>query len=265
LVGDILDFSKLRHKSLELDPRPVELHALVDVVLTLSRPLVGSKELELENSVPADLPAALADENRLQQILHNLIGNAVKFTESGSVEVSAVTGDEQIVVSVSDTGIGIAAEKQERIFDAFEQADASIEREYGGTGLGLAVTWQLVELHGGELRVESTPGEGSVFSFTLPVAEAAAEAGEPEAAAWRPPHPGGRRRSDQPPGAAPPRPRTPTSSPAWPWAPTTTSPNRSPGTGCPRAPPPGPSARPSRLEDLVAEKMSEVKGAGRSA
>ncbi|MCP4959585.1 MAG: guanylate cyclase, partial [Actinomycetia bacterium] len=104
-VGDILDFSKLRHKSLELDSRPVDLRSLVEVVLTLSRPLVGSKELELLNAVSADLPAALADENRLQQILHNLIGNAVKFTESGSVEVSAVTGDEQIVVSVSDTGI----------------------------------------------------------------------------------------------------------------------------------------------------------------
>ncbi|MCP4950004.1 MAG: response regulator, partial [Aestuariibacter sp.] len=141
--------------------------------------------------------AVAADENRLQQILHNLIGNAVKFTESGSVEVSAAADDERVVVRVTDTGIGIPAEKQERIFDAFEQADASIEREYGGTGLGLAVTRQLVELHGGELRLESMPGEGSVFSFTLKVAEAAAgdpaagdpaaEADGPEAAAWRPP------------------------------------------------------------------------------
>ncbi|MCP4238513.1 MAG: hypothetical protein GY770_33900, partial [Aestuariibacter sp.] len=181
LVGDILDFSRLRHKSLELDPRPLDLRSVVEVVLTLSRSLVGSKELELSADLPADLPAVAADENRLQQILHNLIGNAVKFTESGSVEVSAVTGDEQIVVSVSDTGIGIPAEEQERIFDAFEQADASIEREYGGTGLGLAVTRQLVELHGGELRLESAPGEGSVFSFTLKVAEAAA--GDPAAEA----------------------------------------------------------------------------------
>ncbi|MCP5029217.1 MAG: guanylate cyclase, partial [Actinomycetia bacterium] len=136
LVGDILDFSKLRHKSLELDPRPLDLRSLVDVVLTLSRPLLGSKELELSNSVPADLPAASADENRLQQILHNLIGNAVKFTESGSVEVSATpteggtakhppeggtaqhADDGRVVVRVTDTGIGIPAEKQERIFDA---------------------------------------------------------------------------------------------------------------------------------------------------
>ncbi|MCP5028767.1 MAG: hypothetical protein GY929_21035, partial [Actinomycetia bacterium] len=118
LVDDILDFSKLRHKSLELDLRPLDLRPLVDVVLTLSRPLLGSKELELSNSVPADLPAVAADENRLQQILHNLIGNAVKFTESGSVEVSATppeggtmqhADDGRVVVRVTDTGIGIPA------------------------------------------------------------------------------------------------------------------------------------------------------------
>ncbi len=187
LVGDILDFSKLRHKSLELDLRPVDLRPLVEVVLTLSRPLVGSKELELESSVTVDLPAVAADENRLQQILHNLVGNAVKFTVSGSVAVSAAVEGKRIVVTVADTGIGIPADEQERIFDAFEQADASIEREYGGAGLGLAVTRQLVELHGGEIRVESNPGEGSVFSFALPIAEAAPETDGPKVAASRPP------------------------------------------------------------------------------
>ncbi len=171
LVGDILDFSKLRHQSLELDPRPVDLRPLVDVVLTLSRPLVGWKALKLSNQVSAELPPADADENRLQQVLHNLVGNAVKFTESGSIEVSAAIEDERIVVRVTDTGIGIPEAQQERIFDAFEQAEASVEREVGGTGLGLAVTRQLVELHGGEIHVESTPGEGSAFFFTLPIAK----------------------------------------------------------------------------------------------
>ncbi len=186
LVDDILDFSKLKHQSLELDLRPVDLHALVDVVLTLSRPIAGSKPLRLVNAVAQDLPAALADENRLQQILHNLVGNAVKFTEAGEVEVSAAVrlaegpaaGEplEKMVVSVRDTGIGIPQAQQERIFQAFAQADASIEREFGGTGLGLAVTRQLIDLHGGHLCVESVLGEGSTFVFDLEIAGDSAEA-----------------------------------------------------------------------------------------
>ncbi len=174
LVNDILDFSQLRHQSLELTRRPVDLRPLVEVVLALSRPLVGSKSLVLTNAVPGDLPPADADEDRLQQILHNLVGNAVKFTESGSVEVAAEAVDAQLVVRVTDTGIGILKEEHERIFDAFEQADASTEREFGGTGLGLAVTRQLVALHGGEIEMQSTPGEGSTFAFTLPIAAAEA-------------------------------------------------------------------------------------------
>ena len=175
LVNDILDFSKLRHRSLELDLRAVDLRPLVEVVLTLSRPLVGSKDLQLLNSVPADLRPVEADEERLQQILHNLIGNAMKFTESGTVEVSAAVaedpaGDQRLRVLVRDTGVGIPKDKQERIFDAFEQGDASVEREFGGTGLGLAVTRELVELHGGTIEVESTTDAGSTFTFTLPIA-----------------------------------------------------------------------------------------------
>ena len=169
LVNDILDFSKLRHRNLELDLRRVDLRPLVEVVLTLSRPLVGSKPLELRNAVPEDLPAVAADENRLQQIFHNLVGNAVKFTESGSVEISAEADPSLVKVRVTDTGPGIAPDQQERIFGAFEQGDAS-ERPLGGTGLGLAVSRQLVELHGGTIGVESTPGAGATFELTLPVA-----------------------------------------------------------------------------------------------
>ncbi len=170
LVNDILDFSKLRHKNLELRRAPVDLKAIAEVVLTLARPLVGTKDLELINAVPADLPAADADEDRLQQILHNLVGNAIKFTESGRVEVSASVRDSMLDVQVADTGIGIPEAHQERIFDAFEQADASVEREYGGTGLGLAVTRQLVEHHGGTISLASTVGVGSTFAFSLPTA-----------------------------------------------------------------------------------------------
>lgn len=181
LVNDILDFSKLRHQSLELRRGPVDLRPLTEVVLTMSRPLVGSKVLDLVNTVPADLPAADADEDRLQQILYNLVGNAIKFTESGTVEVSASRAGDLLEVRVVDTGIGIPESAQERIFDAFEQADAAVDREHGGTGLGLAVTRQLVELHGGTIRVESAPGAGSTFSFSLKVAPAASSAKPPPA------------------------------------------------------------------------------------
>jgi PAS domain S-box-containing protein len=177
LVNDILDFSKLKHKNIELRLKPVSLREVVEVVLTMSRSLVGTKPLQLINTVSSNLPPAQADENRLQQILYNLIGNAIKFTASGTVKVSAERvspedpeAQELLAVTVSDTGIGIPADKLDRIFEAFEQAEGSTAREYGGTGLGLAVTRQLVELHGGELTVNSTVGAGSQFTFTLPVA-----------------------------------------------------------------------------------------------
>ena len=180
LVNDILDFSKLRNESLDLELRPLDLRPLVDVVLALSRPLVGDRDLELVEALPADLPPIDGDENRLQQILHNLVGNAIKFTEAGRVEVTAERREGRVEVRVRDTGIGIPEKDRERIFDAFTQADGSTERRFGGTGLGLAVTRQLVELHGGRLAVESTPGEGSVFFFDLAIAdaEAVAEDGE---------------------------------------------------------------------------------------
>ena len=185
LVNDILDFSKLKHKGIDLQLKPVSLRDLVEVVLTLSRSLVGTKQLTLVNDVSPDLPAAWADENRLQQILYNLVGNAVKFTASGTVGVSAEVipaqaeqDGEMLAVNIADTGVGIAADKLERIFEAFEQAEGSTAREYGGTGLGLAVTRQLVELHQGQLTVNSTVGAGSQFTFTLPVASEESRAGQ---------------------------------------------------------------------------------------
>lgn len=185
LVNDILDFSKLRHKNLELQLKPVDLHAITNLVLTLSQPLAKNKSLQLINAIPEDLPPAEADENRLQQILYNLVGNAIKFTAAGRVEVSAelvrshrssVMGSEQLLmnndqlaITISDTGIGIGEDKFERIFESFEQVEGSTAREYGGTGLGLAVTKQLVELHGGKISVKSQLEKGSQFTFTLPV------------------------------------------------------------------------------------------------
>lgn len=194
LVNDILDFSKLKNHDIVLGQKPLHLYALVDIVLKNNAPLAKGKDLHLLNSVPRDLPAVYADENRLQQVLYNLIGNAIKFTEAGRVEIAAAPcsapngqgrilppaggasnpeprpAGEWIRVSVMDTGIGIPASKREAIFQEFEQADGSVAREFAGTGLGLSISKRLVELHGGQLWVESEVGKGSTFVLTLPVA-----------------------------------------------------------------------------------------------
>src|SRR5919202_3368095 len=149
LVNDLLDFSQLKHKNIELKIQPVGMREITNVVLMLSQPLVRKKELQLINKIDPDVPPVDADENRLQQILYNLVGNAIKFTPSGTVEVSAVVVSDEIEITVADTGTGIPADKLDRIFESFEQADGSIAREYGGAGLGLAVTKQLVQLHRG--------------------------------------------------------------------------------------------------------------------
>ncbi|SDL50590.1 tetratricopeptide repeat protein [Kriegella aquimaris] len=169
LVNDILDFSKLKNSDLELDLKPVDVHAVTDIVLKLSRPLIQDKNLKLINAIPKNIPLAEADENRLQQILHNLIGNAIKFTKKGQVEINAIEKDDQLSISISDTGIGIPEEKFESIFESFEQIDGATAREYGGTGLGLSVSKQLVQLHGGTIEVQSEVGKGSTFNFTLPL------------------------------------------------------------------------------------------------
>ena len=125
--------------------------------------------MQLVNAISSDLPAVFADENRLQQILYNLVGNAIKFTETGQIIVSAIEDKEEMQISVQDTGIGIPANKQAAIFQEFEQADGSISREFAGTGLGLSISKRLVDLHQGKMWVESEVGKGSIFYFTLPL------------------------------------------------------------------------------------------------
>ena len=176
LVNDVLDFSKIRYSNIDLQLKPVDLYTITDLVITLSQPLIGKKNLQLINSINPESPAVQADENRLQQILHNLVGNAIKFTAEGHVEISAKKVDHLesdrafLNIIISDTGIGISEDKFEQIFESFEQAEGTTAREYGGTGLGLAITKQLVELQGGKIEVFSRFGEGSQFSFTLPIA-----------------------------------------------------------------------------------------------
>ena len=171
LVNDILDFSKLKNQAFELQTKPLDVHALSEVVVTLSQSLLGNKPLTLSNRVPPDVPLVQADENRIQQILLNLVGNAIKFTDTGEVCVSAELRGDSLAITVSDTGIGIPAGKTTLIFESFQQADGTVSRQYGGTGLGLAVSKQLVELHGGLIEVSSVEHEGSQFTFTLPLAD----------------------------------------------------------------------------------------------
>ncbi|MBE7380096.1 MAG: ammonium transporter [Leptolyngbya sp. SIO1E4] len=191
LINDILDFSTLRQRTLTLQLRSISLRSLVDEVLTLSAGLIRHQSLQLVNEIPADLPPVRADENRLQQILHNLIGNAIKFTESGTVAISAAPladdPEKKMVITVADTGMGIPAAKLTRIFESFEQADGSVARQHGGTGLGLAITRQLVETHGGNIWVESTVDVGSQFHFTLPLATPADRAAAGDTLVTSPP------------------------------------------------------------------------------
>ncbi|MDX2285182.1 MAG: response regulator [Bacteroidia bacterium] len=182
LVDDLLDFSKLKDQSLSLRSAPVDVRTLGDMVMRISSHLVGRKPLALRNDIPQDLPLALGDENRIQQILYNLLGNAIKFTPSGEVSIHARVQGAEIEVEVRDTGIGISEDRQQVIFRDFEQGDGSSSREYGGTGLGLSITQKLVELHGGRIRVVSEPGSGSSFFFTLPVSPD--QTLQPQAGSW---------------------------------------------------------------------------------
>jgi two-component system sensor histidine kinase ChiS len=171
LVNNLLDFSKIHNERIELHLKSLELRSLVEVVIRIYQPLAQRKSLLLTNLVPANLPFVQADEDRLRQVLHNLIGNALKFTSRGSISVQARASQNGVEISVADTGIGIAKDKQEAIFQAFVQADGSIRREHTGTGLGLSISRELVEIMGGRMWVQSEPGKGAVFFFTLPTTE----------------------------------------------------------------------------------------------
>jgi signal transduction histidine kinase/CheY-like chemotaxis protein len=173
VVNDVLDLSKIEAGKLSLETIPFSLPMLVEEVCQMWLPQAKSKGIELFCRVAQEMPrAAFGDPGRLRQVLLNLISNAVKFTESGFVRVSVDSGElagGSILISfrVKDSGIGIPKEKQKAIFEAFTQADGAVTRQFGGTGLGLCISSQLVYLMGGQLKVESEPGAGSEFFFTL--------------------------------------------------------------------------------------------------
>ncbi|HVN01434.1 MAG TPA: PAS domain S-box protein [Caulobacteraceae bacterium] len=179
VVNDILDFSKIEAGQVELDPQPFDPAAFVRETIELVSAQAEERKLSLHTAIDGPLPAAvLADAARLRQILLNLLGNAIKFTDLGGVTVTlahdAADGG-QLRFSVTDTGVGIAPEQLHRLFQRFSQADGSINRQYGGTGLGLAICKSLTALMGGDIGVESRPGQGATFWFTVraPAAERA--------------------------------------------------------------------------------------------
>ncbi len=184
IINDLLDFSKIEAGRLDLDPQPMRLADCINGTLDLLRPRARDKGLELRSHIAADSPPAiLADETRLRQILLNLLGNAIKFTEQGRVTLTLGSrllhrdngeAEYQLHFTVSDTGIGIPPERMDRLFKAFSQLDASTSRRYGGTGLGLAISRQLCELMGGQMWVESAVGSGSHFHFSIPARPVAA-------------------------------------------------------------------------------------------
>jgi signal transduction histidine kinase len=169
LINDVLDLSKIEAGQLVLSVADYAMEEVVHAVVTAVESLAAEKKLGLRVAVPPDLPVGRGDSRRLTQVLLNLAGNAVKFTDSGEIRVAVTVAGGAFVVSVADTGPGISEADQARIFEEFQQADSSTTRKKGGTGLGLAIAKRIVELHGGRIWVESRLGAGSTFRFTVPV------------------------------------------------------------------------------------------------
>jgi PAS domain S-box-containing protein len=173
IINDVLDFSKMEAGKLTIDHINFDISALIDEIIRTYKTQVDEKGLELNYRLSANVPQFLiGDPNRLRQILNNLIGNAVKFTEKGMINVlvrrtNDLIGAAEISFSVSDTGIGIAKNEQEALFQSFSQIDGSVTRRFGGTGLGLAISKQLVEMMNGEIGMESEKGKGSTFYFSI--------------------------------------------------------------------------------------------------
>ena len=172
LINDILDLSKIEAGQMEIRPESLSLARLMKDMQRTFDPVATQKGLSFNTKIAKDLPDTIeTDRQRLEQVLKNLLSNAFKFTESGSVELALSKGlDGQIVMSVTDTGIGISSDHQASIFEAFRQADGTISRKYGGTGLGLSISRELTRLLGGAIALKSTPGKGSTFALTLPLA-----------------------------------------------------------------------------------------------
>jgi signal transduction histidine kinase/GTP-sensing pleiotropic transcriptional regulator CodY len=169
LINDVLDLSKIEAGQLVLSIQDYSIKDVVHGVYSAVEPLANSKKLAFKIEVPPNLPPARGDDRRLTQVLLNLVGNAIKFTDAGEIAVKAAASNGAYTISVRDTGPGIAEADQAKIFDEFQQADSTQTKVKGGTGLGLSIAKRIIEMHGGKLWVESSLGAGSTFSFTVPL------------------------------------------------------------------------------------------------
>jgi signal transduction histidine kinase len=169
LINDVLDLSKIEAGQITLSLNEYSMGEVIQTVFTSVEALAAEKKLDLKVKVSKDLPTGKGDEQRIAQVILNLVGNAIKFTNEGEIKAEATAANQTFLVSVSDTGPGLAEVEQKKIFEGFHQVDGSSTRKKGGTGLGLSISKKIVEMHGGRIWVESTLGKGSTFRFTLPV------------------------------------------------------------------------------------------------
>ncbi len=169
LINNILDISKIEAGKMELNFEEIEVEPIIKTVMSTALALVKDKEVTLHQDVPEELPTIWADPTRVRQVVLNLVSNACKFTERGTVTTRVKADDEKVTVSVTDTGMGIPKDHMGQVFEEFTQIDASTTRKVGGTGLGLPISRRFIEMHQGRIWVESTPGKGSTFSFCIPI------------------------------------------------------------------------------------------------
>jgi signal transduction histidine kinase len=169
LINDVLDLSKIEAGQLKLLLADYSIKDVINNVASAVEPLAAKKKLAFKVDVRPDMPTAHGDEQKLTQVLLNLAGNAIKFTDAGEVAIKVTPANDSYTVAIQDTGPGISSADQTKLFQQFQQADNSITKSKGGTGLGLAISKKIIELHGGSISVKSSVGKGSTFTFTLPI------------------------------------------------------------------------------------------------
>jgi signal transduction histidine kinase len=169
LINDVLDISKIEAGQLKLSLSDYSMKDVIYNVFSAVEPLATKKKLDFKVDVPPDMPAGYGDGQKLTQVLLNLAGNAIKFTDTGEVAIKAAAVNGAFSVAIQDTGPGISTADQTKLFQQFQQVDNTITKAKGGTGLGLAISKRIIEMHGGSISVDSSVGHGSTFTFTLPV------------------------------------------------------------------------------------------------